>query len=105
MLSYQKLSKLFLIMITLFVVAQPLVEVLNTYLEVDYELCDSVEEKEDKSQESETEITFFKHSSSAVIPLDYFLMNTPLLDQIATLAFYFDEYAKVVPSPPPDNLA
>ena len=92
-------------MTTLFVVAQPLVEVLNIYLEVDYELCDSIEEKEDKSQESETEITLFKHSSSAVIPSDHFLPNMPLLDQLATLASYFDEYAKVVPSPPPDNLA
>ena len=48
---HKTLKQLCLIATALFIIGQPLVDVFNTYLDKDYEICDSTEEKEDKSKE------------------------------------------------------
>lgn len=88
----------------LFIIGQPLVEVFNTYLDTDYEICDSTEEKEDKSQEKEVETKLFSYHSQEVLSQPQFLAALLGLEQLSTQTFYLDEYAKVVPSPPPDQM-
>ncbi len=88
----------------LFIIGQPLVDVFNTYLDKDYEICDSTEEKEDKSQEKEVETKLFSHHPQEVLSQPQFLAALLDLEQLSTQIFYLDEYAKVVPSPPPEQM-
>ena len=104
LLLHKSLKQFCLLATALFIIGQPLVEVFNTYLDTDYEICDSTEEKEDKSQEKEVETKLFSYHSQEVLSQPQFLAALLGLEQLSTQTFYLDEYAKVVPSPPQDQM-